>query len=207
MGCSLGGLFTMYTLFTHSDMFNRYIAASPAFMWDNKVLYQYEQKYNANATNPPARLFMCVGGVENSVPDYKKLTTFLNNRQYQNLQIESRVLENIGHSGTKGEGYERGLQYAFQSPSLQLSNSTLTPYSGTYTVNNGTTITIQSKDGSLTASFGNEGESIPLFAASETDFYAKSFFFKIHFVKEADGSTKGFELHRYGSDDFATKKK
>src|SRR6266498_3010150 len=30
VGCSLGGLFTMYTLFTHLEMFNRYVAASPA---------------------------------------------------------------------------------------------------------------------------------------------------------------------------------
>ncbi|MGZ4019590.1 MAG: alpha/beta hydrolase, partial [Flavisolibacter sp.] len=35
VGCSLGGLFTMYTLFTHADMFTRYVATSPAFMWDN----------------------------------------------------------------------------------------------------------------------------------------------------------------------------
>src|SRR5215471_6707984 len=31
MGCSLGGLFTLYTLFTQPDMFNKYVAASPAF--------------------------------------------------------------------------------------------------------------------------------------------------------------------------------
>src|SRR3954467_4219930 len=55
MGCSLGGLFTMYTLFTHSDMFNRYIAASPAFTWDNSVLYQYEKEYYGNKSNPPAK--------------------------------------------------------------------------------------------------------------------------------------------------------
>jgi predicted alpha/beta superfamily hydrolase len=29
MGCSLGGLFTMYAMFTHTDMFTGYAAASP----------------------------------------------------------------------------------------------------------------------------------------------------------------------------------
>jgi predicted alpha/beta superfamily hydrolase len=61
MGCSLGGLFTMYSLFTHPEMFQRYVAASPAFMWDNNVLYQFEKKYAANKSNRPAKLFMCVG--------------------------------------------------------------------------------------------------------------------------------------------------
>src|SRR5665213_519018 len=40
IGCSLGGLFTMYALFTHPQMFNRYVAASPAFTWDNQILYK-----------------------------------------------------------------------------------------------------------------------------------------------------------------------
>ena len=137
MGCSLGGLFTMYTLFTHSTMFNRYIAASPAFMWDNNVLYQFEKKYHGNPSNPNAKLFMCVGGVETSVSNFQKLTQFLTDRDYKNLQTESRTLENIGHSGTKGEGYERGLQSAFQRQSLALLPDQLQPYVGTYQLSNG----------------------------------------------------------------------
>lgn len=113
-GCSLGGLFTIYTLFTHPEMFNKYIAASPAFMWDNDVLYSYEKKYSNSINKPSAKLFMCVGGVEPAVPGFEKLTSFLNSRQYTNLQIESRILENTGHSGTKGEGYARGLQFVFK---------------------------------------------------------------------------------------------
>src|SRR5450432_1516299 len=33
VGCSLGGLITMYALFTHTEMFTGYVAASPAFGW------------------------------------------------------------------------------------------------------------------------------------------------------------------------------
>ena len=100
VGCSLGGLFTMYTLFTHPEMFNRYVAASPAFMWDNKVLYKYEEQYHANKSNPRVSLFICIGSVETDVPQFEKLTSFLKNRNYPNLKIESKVLENTGHSGT-----------------------------------------------------------------------------------------------------------
>jgi predicted alpha/beta superfamily hydrolase len=203
VGCSLGGLFTMYTLFTHSAMFNRYVAASPAFMWDNNVLYKYEEQYHANASNPQAKIFMCVGGVETSVPGFKKLTQFLNDRHYINLQIESKVLENTGHSGTKGEGYARGLQFVFKRDSLQLSSAVLNKYIGNYKMNDGTMIAIKNEDNNLVASAMNN--NLKLIAASETDFYITSSFLKIHFIKDDKGNVSGFQLDHYGSSVFASK--
>lgn len=203
VGCSLGGLFTMYTLFTHAGMFNRYVAASPAFMWDNNVLYKYEEEYHKHASNPPSKLFMCVGGVETSVPDFEKLTSFLNNRHYANLQIESRVLENTGHSGTKGEGYEKGLQFVFKRDSLQLLSPVLNQYTGNYKLGNGTVIDVRNENNGLVASAMNN--SFKLIAASETDFYIKSFFLKIHFTKDDKGNVSGFQLDLYGSSEFAEK--
>ena len=203
VGCSLGGLFTMYTLFTHPEMFNRYVAASPAFTWDNKILYKYEEQYHANKSNPPAKVFMCVGGVETSVPDYEKLTAFLDNRHYSNLQIESKVLENTGHSGTKGIGYEKGLQFVFKRPSIKVSSNILQQYTGTYRLNDGTTVNVKRDGGSLTASAGKT--SFKLFAASETDFYIISSFLNIHFVKDEKGNVSGFQLNQYGSSGFAKK--
>jgi len=193
----------MYTLFTHPEMFNRYVAASPAFMWDSNVLNKYEEQYHANKSNPPSRLFMCVGGVETSVPDYKKLAAFLNNRHYSNLQIESKVLENTGHSGTKGIGYEKGLQFVFKRPSLQLSSKILQQYSGTYQLNDGTILNVKPDGGSLTASAGNI--SFKLFAASATDFYSNASFLKIHFKKDDKGNVSGFQLNQYGSSQFVKK--
>jgi len=203
IGCSLGGLFTMYTLFTHPDMFNRYVAASPAFTWDNNVLYKYEQQYNANASNPPAKLFMCVGGVETSVPEFEKLTSFLNNRHYSNLQIESKVLENTGHSGTKGIGYEKGLQFIFKRPSIILSSQILEQYIGTYKLNDRTIVNVKADNGSLSASVSYN--SFKLLAASQTDFYITSSFLNIHFLKDEKGNVQGFQLNRYGSNEFAKK--
>ena len=203
VGCSLGGLFTMYTLFTQPGMFNRYVAASPAFMWNNKILYKYEEQHHANKSNPPSKLFMCVGGVETSVPDYEKLTEFLNSRHYSNLQIESKVLENTGHSGTKGIGYEKGLQFVFKRPSLKLSPKILGQYSGIYKLNDGTIVNINPGAGSLTASVGNN--TFKLLAASEIDFYLTSSFFNIHFIKDEKGNISGFQLNRYGSSESAKK--
>lgn len=178
VGCSLGGLFTMYALFTHPEMFQRYVAASPAFMWDNDVLYQYEKKYAASKNNPPAKLFMCVGGIERSVPAFQKLTEYLNSRHYPSLQIESRVLENTGHSGTKGEGYARGLQFVFKRPSLQLPNTALDKYTGKYQLPNGSTAEIKRENNQLFL-YTSPNDKLPLLIASEKELYSNSQFLNI----------------------------
>jgi len=204
MGCSLGGLFTMYTLFTHPEMFQRYVAASPAFGWDNEVLYQYEKKYFENKSNPSASLFMCIGGVETSVPGFQKLTKYLNDRHYATLQIESRVLDNTGHSGTKGEGFARGLQFVYKRPSLKLSATLLNRYTGSYKLDENTTIHLKIEDGML-AAYVNDNRFDLFHAASETDFYSTAGFINVHFKKNDKGIVSGFQLDRYGSSQFVAK--
>jgi hypothetical protein len=137
------------------------------------------------------------------VQSFEKLTSFLNNRHYANLQIESKVLENTGHSGTKGEGYARGLQFVFKRPSLQLSSQRIEQYKGSYKMHDGTIVDIKNVDGSLTASTGNN--TFKLLAASETDFYLTSSFLKMHFTKDDKGNISGFQLDLYGSSEFVNK--
>jgi predicted alpha/beta superfamily hydrolase len=204
MGCSLGGLFTLYTLFTQPGMFQRYIAASPAFGWDNEVLYQYEKKYFENKLNPSVRLFMCIGGVETSVPGFKKLEKHLNDRHYTSLQIESRILENTGHSGTKGEGFARGLQYVYKRPSLRLSLSVLNKYIGNYKFDNGNTVDVKLEEGVLAAYLN--GSKVDVFhAATESDFYSTAGFLNVHFKKDDKGDVSGFQLETYGRSEFVKK--
>jgi len=112
MGSSLGGLFTLYALFTKPNLFQKYIAASPAVGWDKEVIYKYEQDYFQQHPTAPAKLYMVVGGVENTVP-FSKMAEQLAGRHYSQLQMETRILDHIGHSGSKGEGFARGLQFVF----------------------------------------------------------------------------------------------
>lgn len=197
VGCSLGGLFTMYALFSHPEMFQRYIAASPAFMWDNEVLYQSEKKYAGNKANPPAKLFMCLGGVERSVPGFQKLTKTLNDQHFTSLQIESRVLENTGHSGTKGEGYARGLQFVFKKPMLQLSNAVLDKYIGKYQLASGGTAEIKRENQQLFL-YPSPNDKIPLFVASEEEFYTTSQFMNIKFNFDDHKNITGANVEMYG---------
>ncbi len=197
VGCSLGGLFTMYALFTHPEMFQRYVAASPAFMWDDNVLYQYEKKYAANKSNPSAKLFMCVGGVEQSVPGFQKLTDYLNGQHYNSLQIESRVLENTGHSGTKGEGFARGLQYVFKRPALQLSNTVLDKYTGKYQLPNGSTAEIKRENNQLFL-YTSSDNKFPLFAEGDNQLYSTAQFLNLKFKYDDNKNITAVDVETYG---------
>jgi predicted alpha/beta superfamily hydrolase len=198
VGCSLGGLFTLYTLFTHPEMFQRYVAASPAFMWDNSVLYQYEKNYAASKSNPPAKLFLCVGGVERSVPGFQKLTKLLQNRHYNSLQIESRVLENTGHSGTKGEGFARGLQFVFKRPNLQLPDAVLQNYVGKYQLADGSTAEIKKENNQLFL-YTSPIDKTALFAASEDEFYSTSEFLNVKFKYNKNKKVTDADVETFGS--------
>lgn len=198
MGCSLGGLFTLYTFFTQPALFQKYIAASPAVAWDNDVLYEAEKKYQAMATKPAARLYLCVGGVERGVPGYQKMAGQITRRNYQNLQLKSQVLENIGHSGTKGEGYERGLQFVFERPVIQLTPAQLKALSGTYKSENGSSVVLRTVNNKPVLDAG-PNEQIDLLAASADELYSKAAFLKLQFQKDENGVVTACRIATYGN--------
>jgi predicted alpha/beta superfamily hydrolase len=196
MGCSLGGLFTMYTLFTHTDMFSGYVAATPAIAWDNSVLNRFEKTFDQKTIAKPIRLFMTVGGVESGRENFEKFSTFIRDQKYSNLYASSKVLENTGHSGTKSETYSRGLQFVFERNKLALSSEVLNKYVGVYQFPNGDTVDIKNEKNQLVCSFLNK-KKLQLLANSEHHFYATSEFFNIYF-DEVNGKTTGLRMEVYG---------
>lgn len=180
MGCSLGGLFTLYTLFNHTDMFTGYVAASPALGWGNGVLNKHAENFSKVKLTKPISIYMTVGDVETGRPEFENFSNQLRSKNYNNLRLVSKVLENTGHSGTKGETYSRGLQYVFERNQLKLSDAQLNKFTGTYLIEkDNREVKIVKENGRLTLHVGQQ--AIPLLADSEYDFYSKSFFLKIHF--------------------------
>ncbi len=195
MGCSLGGLITMYALFAQPDMFTGYAAASPAIGWDKEVIYQYEKKYFESHSSLPARLYMTIGGVERNVPGFERLAKFLRERNYSSLHILPKVLENTGHSGTKSETFSRGLQYVFERPQVKLNDDLLNKYTGTYEIS-GNKAEIKKENGNLVLNFP-DGDKYFLYAGGENYFYSINEFLNIHFKISAEKAV-GFQLDRYG---------
>ncbi|HUM64326.1 MAG TPA: alpha/beta hydrolase-fold protein [Chitinophagaceae bacterium] len=200
MGCSLGGLFTLYTLFTQPELFDYYAAASPALGWDNGILYQFEKIFAQKKTSRSKRVFMTIGDVERSRPLYEKFVDQMKKGKYP---FVSRVLVNTGHSGTKNETYGRGLQYFFERPKLHPGDAVLQKYCGTYTARNGNTVEIIKENNQLKLYLSKNNKYL-LYAASDTSFYTDSEFLNIQFDNE-NGKTRGFQLNQYGQSQYLQK--
>ena len=113
-GCSLAGLFPLYVMLTKTDLFNSYIAISPAVHWDNNWLNKLEEYYHNSNNILPVSLFMSVGEKEELNEPVKKFDELIRSRNYGNFRYKFRVLENTYHAGSKPEGFQRGLQFTFE---------------------------------------------------------------------------------------------
>jgi len=203
MGCSLGGLFTLYALFTQPELFTGYAAASPAVGWDGEVLYKYEKAFAEKKLSKPLRVYMTVGDVERGRPTFERFASQMTSRNYASVTLKSKVLENTGHSGTKSETFGRGMQYVFEKPKLNLDAAVLNKYVGSYRSSTGSKVDIKNEDGKLALYFSPTNKYV-LYSASETDFYATSEFFNLEFKNEG-GKSSGFQFNRYNNSQFMTK--
>jgi len=203
MGCSLGGLITLYAFLTHTEMFTGYAAASPAVGWDTEVLYKYEKEFAEKKLSRAVRVYMTIGDVERNRPGYEKMADFFIRKNYPNVSIRSKVLENTGHSGTKGETFARGLQFIFEKPKFKLDDATLNQLTGKYQFPNGNSVEVKNESNHLVIYFAPTFK-YDLFAASQTEFYSNTEFFNINF-KSSAGKIDGFDLLRYNNNQYLKK--
>jgi len=112
-GHSLGGLFTLYAMFTDPTLFWGYLSGSPAIPWDNGSLVKQEAEYAKQHQDLPVRLFCAVGGAEPLLTPGISFVKTLAARNYNGLHWDGRVIEGERHAGVKPEFYERGLRFLF----------------------------------------------------------------------------------------------
>jgi predicted alpha/beta superfamily hydrolase len=205
IGSSLGGLFTLYTLFHETTLFNRYILTSPALQWDNGTIYAAESTYAANNSRLPVKLFMAIGGYE-GVAEFEKFAARLKGRNYKDLTLETRVLEGMGHSGSKPEGYTRGLQSVYARPTLALDPRILDEYAGTYEPMPGLRVKLANENGKLVGDAPGS-DRLTFEAQTETDFYLKGSYLFLHFKKDSAGKVTGFQMDTFSGGGFVKKEK
>ncbi len=203
MGSSLGGLFTLYTLFNETNLFNRYILTSPALKWGNGIINSYEAAYNKINFILPAKLYIGIGGYEDTV-DFQKFTDKLKLRNYSKLEFKKQIIKGVGHSGGKAEGYTRGLQFVFTRPSLVIPPAILNGYSGTYESNPENRISLYVDKNHLMGIDTSKSKFI-LLAETDKDFYKKGAFYFVHFNKDEKGKITGFLLKQFNGETFFTK--
>ena len=203
VGHSFGGLFTLYALFTEPDVFNHYVAGSPAWSWDNASLYKFAEKFSKVKLSHPIKLYTMMGEYEN-VPGFEKLTATIRGYKMEGLEIEAPIIRGAGHAGTKPEGYNRGLQYVCQRPNLKLDDKILDQFVGDYEINPQVHIKIVREDHQLVG-IAPVNQKIPLCAETEKDFYINGQLLNIRFQKDSAGKVTGFLFQQYSGDMFVKK--
>lgn len=112
-GASFAGLFSLYVLFEHPGVFNRYKISSPNLRWDNGVIFEYEKKYSEKHSDLPANVFLSVGDVEQRVESWKKLVQILEDRNYKNLKLTTMIYNDAPHGTACILAGVRGIKSVF----------------------------------------------------------------------------------------------
>jgi predicted alpha/beta superfamily hydrolase len=125
-GASLGGLFTLYSMFTRPDLFQGYMAVTPAVLMGNDWLLKYEEEFAKSGKTLNGRLYMTAGG--NEATSFVAPILRMNQRfapgRHPKLAYEYRIIDGERHAGNQTESYNRALRFVFaplapeQGPSI-----------------------------------------------------------------------------------------
>ncbi|VUD41644.1 Ferri-bacillibactin esterase BesA [Thalassocella blandensis] len=109
-GHSFGGLFATYALLQDTPVFERFIIGSPSLWWGKTdlqegAIFLQEQRYASQNASLNAKVFLAVGALEESPEDVRfamisnveKLAATLQQRQYQELTLSTRIFANEHH--------------------------------------------------------------------------------------------------------------
>jgi predicted alpha/beta superfamily hydrolase len=114
-GASLGGLFTLYSMYSRPGLFQAYIAATPAVVVGNDWLFGYENEFAKSGRPLTARLFVSGGG--NEAPGFLggilRFNQRIASRRAPGLAYEFRIIDGERHAGMQLESYVRGLRFVF----------------------------------------------------------------------------------------------
>jgi predicted alpha/beta superfamily hydrolase len=196
VGSSYGGLFTLYAMFQEPAVFNRFILTSPAIQWDNKIISSMNTSFAEQHGELSAKVFAGIGEYEN-VNEFQAFIDEVKAKKYKNFELQTMVVQGMGHSGAKAEGYSRGLQAVFARPHIVVDPAVLAGYTGEYSINSQFTVTLIQDEGKLVA-ITPDNSKMALNAASDEDFYVVGQFLNVHFEKDPAGKVTGFTLRQYG---------
>ncbi len=130
VGHSYGGLFATYVLLTTPDLFDRYLAVSPSYWYDQRLIFRLEQQAAEKLDDLAARVFLSVGELESvssaplrgdpphrrqpMVEDLERLARRLRARNYPRLELATQVFPDENHNSVFPAALTRGLRWLFE---------------------------------------------------------------------------------------------
>jgi predicted alpha/beta superfamily hydrolase len=97
-GHSLGGLFAIHAMVSRPDLFQSYVAVSPALQWDNQVVVKRAEDFFKTRKEWQATLFMSLGHEPGPIEDgFHQLKQVLEKNQPKGFEWDAQVLDDEDH--------------------------------------------------------------------------------------------------------------
>jgi predicted alpha/beta superfamily hydrolase len=123
-GASASGNFVAHTLFRRPDAFDKYVAASPAFIYNDWHALQLEEEYAESHADLPVTVYLAAGADEmvqladNAiVSGTARMAEALQQREYPGLRLKAEVLDGKRHSAAITVALQRGLEMCWPGAS------------------------------------------------------------------------------------------
>ncbi|MCP4219574.1 MAG: hypothetical protein GY765_33375 [bacterium] len=114
-GPSLAGMFTVYTLFAHPEMFEAYLGTSPGLMVVDDWVVKYVEKELAKKKPLKKYLYFNCGEYETRfVPYVKKLEALLKKNTVEGLRWDSNIQQDQNHGSVQMMAVYEGLEKLFK---------------------------------------------------------------------------------------------
>ena len=120
IGHSLSGLFGLYTLFTQPHAFTRWLLASPSSWWDQRVIFDFEERNRMYGPLPKGRVFLAVGAEERRVGEIPMLANTemlharLAARRSDDFDTTLAILDSEIHHSIIPAAVSRGLRWLYR---------------------------------------------------------------------------------------------
>lgn len=97
-GHSLGGLLVVHAMISRPELFNAYIAVSPALQWDNQVVVKRAEDFFKTRKEVPKTLFISLGNEPGPIDDaYHQFKQLLSRQQSKGLEWEAQEMADEDH--------------------------------------------------------------------------------------------------------------
>ncbi|MEP6927162.1 MAG: alpha/beta fold hydrolase [Ginsengibacter sp.] len=113
-GHSLGGLMMFYSLLTHPDMFNAYIAISPSLFWDKQwTMHQAIEKWKAGTTLNKILFFSDGNEGGQFHTDALSMDSLFKKNKLQNLQFKYVYYPDESHISEPVKAFYDGIRFVY----------------------------------------------------------------------------------------------
>lgn len=110
-----GGLFVLYSLFTHPETFRLYFAGSPSLEYDENVIFKHEREFSASGKGLNAKIFLSAGSLEDSstIRGVKVMSEILESHYRPTAHVSSQVFEGEDHRSCMAVAIMRALRVLY----------------------------------------------------------------------------------------------